>query len=207
MLTFKNHRGQFHKMNTALVALTSLYVIGAAVALSSPYWASSYPVLAPLVAFASTPLGIGILATVAIALIGLAVYAIIKNNDVSEEKAPKLTKDGLLIRRDVYEEMKKNNQVKDDNGNARSGQYYIDFSLNSKDYRVIVGDQFKEQSNTLILKVSSLEVKGDDSKYAPVANENKELEALGLKQQGDEVNTYLGKLSSVTPARQGQGKS
>ncbi len=40
MLTFKNHRGQFHKTNTALVALTSLYVIGAAVALSAPYWVS-----------------------------------------------------------------------------------------------------------------------------------------------------------------------
>lgn len=43
MLTFKNHRGQFHKTNTALVALTSLYVIGAAVALSAPYWCLQLP--------------------------------------------------------------------------------------------------------------------------------------------------------------------
>lgn len=69
MLTFKNHRGQFHKTNTALVALTTLYVIGAAVALSSPYWVSSTCTLAPLAAFAATPLGIGVLATVAIALV------------------------------------------------------------------------------------------------------------------------------------------
>ena len=66
MPIFKNHCGQFHKMNTALVALTSLYVIGAAVALSLPYWASSCPVLAPLATFATTPLGIGVLTFVAV---------------------------------------------------------------------------------------------------------------------------------------------
>ncbi|MDG7053341.1 MAG: hypothetical protein LKM45_05720 [Wolbachia endosymbiont of Alcedoecus sp.] len=145
MPIFKNHLGQFHKMNTALVALTSLYAIGAVVALSSPYWASSYPALAPLVAFAATPLGIGILATVSVALIGLAVYAISKNNEVSEEKALKVTQGGLLVRRDVYEEMKKNNQVKDDNGNAKPGQYYIVFNLGDKNYRVIVGDEFADE--------------------------------------------------------------
>lgn len=194
-------------MNTALVALTSLYAIGAVVALSSPYWASSYPVLAPLVAFAATPLGMGILATVTVALIGLAVYAIIKNNKVSEEKAPKITQEGLLVRRDVYEEMKENNQVKDDNGNAKPGQYYIVFNLEDKNYRVIVGDKFtKELGNTLLFAIDSLEVKGADGKYAPVTGKNKELEALGLKEQGDEINTYLGELSSVQPAQQGKGK-
>ncbi|MGL9688610.1 MAG: hypothetical protein ACR5K6_02465 [Wolbachia sp.] len=207
MPIFKNHRGQFHKMNTALVVLTSLYVIGAAVALSSPYWASSCPVLAPLATFAATPLGMSILAFVAIALTGLAIRAISKNNEISEEKAPKITKDGLLVRRDVYEEMKKNNQVKDDNGNAKSDQYYIDFNLGDKNYRVIIGDKLdEERGNTLLFKTYSLEMKGTDGKYAPVANKNKELEALGLKQSSDEINTYLGKLSSVTPAVQGQGQ-
>ncbi|MDR2609613.1 MAG: hypothetical protein LBC06_03400 [Rickettsiales bacterium] len=207
MPIFKNHRGQFHKMNTALVALTSLYVIGAAVALSSPYWVSSCPVLAPLATFAATPLGMGILAFVAIALTSLAIRAIIKNNEISEEKAPKVTRNGLLVRRDVYEEMKKNNQVKDDNGSAKLSQYYIDFNLGDKNYRVIIGDKLdEERGNTLLFKTYSLEVKGTDDKYALVANKNKELEALGLKQSSDEINTYLGKLSSVTPAGQGQGQ-
>jgi hypothetical protein len=34
MLTFKNHRGQFYKTNTALVALTAMYVIGGLAAIS-----------------------------------------------------------------------------------------------------------------------------------------------------------------------------
>jgi|GEM_PF-3773570 len=202
MPIFKNHRGQFHKMNTALVALTSLYVIGAAVALSSPYWASSCPMLAPLAAFAATPLGIGILTFVAIALTGLAIRAIIQNNEISEEKAPKVTKDGLLVRRNVHEDMKKNNQVKDDNGNAKPGQYYIDFNLGDKNYRVIVGDKPTiELGNTLLFKISSLEVKNDDGKYASMTNQSKALEALGL-QQGNEVSTYLGELSVAQAASQ-----
>jgi len=204
MLTFKNHCGQFHKMNTALVALTSLYVIGAAVAFSSPYWASSYPALAPLAAFAATPLGMFMLAAPAIILVGLAWYAISKNNEISELKAPKLVKDGenvaLLVTRDVFEEMKKNNQVKD-----KQGQYYIDFSLNSKDYRVIVGDKFtEERGNTLLFKASSLEVKNDKGEY--VLTNNKPSGELGLDKEGaKEVNTYLGELS-VQATGQGQNK-
>ncbi|WP_246226436.1 hypothetical protein [Wolbachia endosymbiont of Madathamugadia hiepei] len=112
MLIFKNYRGQFHKMNTALAALTSLYVIGAAVALSSPY--------------ATTPLGIGVLTTVAITLIGLAWYTISKNNEISEEKAPKLvSRNGqvmLLVTRDMFEEMKKN---KNKEGQLIDNEYYI----------------------------------------------------------------------------------
>ncbi|MCA4774214.1 hypothetical protein [Wolbachia endosymbiont of Mansonella perstans] len=206
MPIFKNHHGQFHTTNTALVALTSLYITGAAVALSSPYWALSYPVLAPLVVFAATPLGIGILATVAIALIGLAVYAISKNNEISEEKASKVTQDGLLVRRDVYGEMKEDNQVKDEQGNVKQGQYYIGFNLGDKSYRVVVGDKpTKELGNTLLFKIDSLEVKNDKGEY--VSTSNKPSEELGLNKEGaKEVNTYLGKLLSVTSAGQGQGQ-
>ncbi|MDG7053340.1 MAG: hypothetical protein LKM45_05715 [Wolbachia endosymbiont of Alcedoecus sp.] len=46
-------------------------------------------------------------------------------------------------------------------------------------------------------------MKGADGKYALVTDKNKELEELGLEEQDDEINTYLGKLSSVTPAGQG----
>ncbi|MDG7057556.1 MAG: hypothetical protein LKM43_05460 [Wolbachia endosymbiont of Penenirmus auritus] len=52
----------------------------------------------------------------------------------------------------------KNNQ--DDNGNAKPGQYYIVFSLEDENYRVIVGDKStEEQDNTLLFKTYSLEVK------------------------------------------------
>ncbi|MGL9717738.1 MAG: hypothetical protein ACR5K9_03450 [Wolbachia sp.] len=202
MPIFKNHRGQFHGMNTALVALTSLYVIGAAVALSSPYWASSCPMLAPLATFAATPLGIGVLITVSAVLIGLAVYAIRKNNKVSGEKAPKVTENGLLVRRDVYEEMKENNKNKDKDGNVIKGEYYIDFSLDKKDYRVIIGDaSTQELGNTLLFKIDSLEVKGNDGKY--VSASNKPPEELGLNKEGaKEVNTYLGELSVARAASQ-----
>ncbi|MDG7052507.1 MAG: hypothetical protein LKM45_01310 [Wolbachia endosymbiont of Alcedoecus sp.] len=203
---YKDHCGQYHKANIAFAALTSLYVIGAAVALSSPYWASSYPALASLAAFAATPLGIGILSTVSVALIGLAVYAISKNNKVSEEKAPKVTKDGLLVRRDVYEKMKENNKNKNKEGQLIDDEYYIDF-FKDKNYRVVVsGEPNEEQGNTLLFEIDSLKVKGDDGKYAPLADKNNELETLGLKQSSDEINTYLGKLSSVTPVQEGKGK-
>lgn len=54
MSILKKHR---HKTNIALVALTSLYVIGTAVVLSTPYWVSSTSLLAPIAVFAATPLG------------------------------------------------------------------------------------------------------------------------------------------------------
>ncbi len=76
MLTFKNHRGQFHKTNAALATFTALYVIGAAVALSAPYWVSSTSMLAPLAAFAATPLRMGVLAFVAAALTYLVLLVI-----------------------------------------------------------------------------------------------------------------------------------
>lgn len=68
--------------------------------------------LAPLAAFAATPLGIGVLAFVAIALTSLAISAIIKNNEISELKAPKIIVNdskqaALLVTKEVYEEMKK----------------------------------------------------------------------------------------------------
>ncbi|WP_264377750.1 hypothetical protein [Wolbachia endosymbiont (group B) of Philonthus cognatus] len=43
MSILKTHR---HKTNIAIVAFTSLYVIGTAVALSTPYWVSSTSILA-----------------------------------------------------------------------------------------------------------------------------------------------------------------
>ncbi len=212
MLIFKNHRGQFHKTNTALVALTSLYVIGAAVALSAPYWVSSTSMLAPLAAFAATPLGIGVLAFVAIALTSLAISAIIKNNKISEVKAPKIvTKDDnimLQVTKEVYEEMKKNNQNKDKDGNVVKDEYRINFSLGDKNYYITgeIGDGKAAFSDTVFLDINSLAVKNDKSEYVPIDDKSKQLEELGLnKEENKGVNTYLGSLI-VEQVAKGKGK-
>lgn len=197
MLTFKNHRGQFHKTNTALATFTALYVIGAAVALSAPYWVSSTSMLAPLAAFAATPLGIGILAIVAVALVSSAMYAISKNNKISEFKAPKIVVDGeakLLVTKEVYEEIKKNNQHKDEKGEVIKDEYRIYFSLEGKNYRIIVGDQpINTLGNTLSFNIDSLEVKNKEGKFE--AAKEGQNETLGLNKDGaKEVNNYLGSL-------------
>ncbi|MDG7055959.1 MAG: hypothetical protein LKM44_00470 [Wolbachia endosymbiont of Meromenopon meropis] len=203
MSVFKDHRGQRNMINTALVALASLYVAGAAVGLSSPYWASSYPVLAPLVAFASTPLGIAMLAAFTISLVGLAVYSVIKNNEISEKKTPKLVnRDGqvmLLVTRDVFENIKENNKNRDKDGKIVDGQYYVEFNFGNKNYRVIIGNRFTEElGDALLFGIHSLKVKGEDGKYDQVKDENRRFEELGLKGSvADEVNTYLGELSSI----------
>ncbi|WP_265025607.1 hypothetical protein [Wolbachia endosymbiont (group A) of Bibio marci] len=215
MLTFKNHRDQSHKANTALVAFTSLYVIGAAVALSSPYWVSSTSMLAPLAAFAATPLGIGVLAFVAIALTSLAISAIIKNNEISELKAPKIIVNdskqaALLVTKEVYEEMKKDNQVKDEKGKVKEGKYYIDFSLEGKNYRIIVDDQPTNNmmmGNILLFKIDSLEVKSKEGKFETV-DEAEWNKTLGLDKNGaKEVNTYLGSVIVEQAASEDKTKS
>lgn len=218
MLTFKNHCGQFHKTNTALVALTSVYVIGAAVALSSPYWVSSTCTLAPLAAFAAfaaTPLGIGILATVAVVLVGLAVYAISKNNKISEVKAPRIAKDdnnGILLQvtKEVYEEMKANNQNKSEKGEVIKDEYRLNFSLEGKNFYVTgkIGNGKAVSADTVPLDINSLAVKNDKGEYVPISATEKQLEELGLnKKENKGVNTYLGSLIVEQVAQQnGAGK-
>ncbi len=215
MLTFKNHCGQFHKTNTALVALTSLYVIGAAVALSAPYWVSSTCTLAPLAAFAATPLGIGILAIVAVALVSSAMYAISKNNEISELRAPKIVvnndrKNGketaLLVTKDTFKEMARNNQVKDEEGKVEKGKHYIAFSLEGKNYRIIVdiNQLTNTLGNTLLFEIGSLKEKNDEGKFEAV-NETKWNKTLGLDKDGAKgVNPYLGSLIVEQVASQQQ---
>lgn len=210
---FKNHRGQSHKTNTALVALTSLYVIGAAVALSAPYWVSSTSMLAPLAAFAATPLGIGVLAFVAIALTSLAISAIIKNNEISELKAPKIVvnndrknskETALLVTEDILMEMARNNQVKDEEGKVEKDKYYIDFSLEGKNYRIIVSmsQLINKLGNTLLFEINSLKEKNDESKFETV-DKTEWNKTLGLDKKGaKEVNTYLGSVIAKQVAQE-----
>lgn len=214
MRIFTNHCGNYHKMNIALVALTSVYVIGAAVALSSPYWVSSTCTLAPLAAFAAIPLGIGILATVAVALVGLAVYAISKNNKTSELNAPKIVvKDDkvmLQVTKEVYEDIKANNKNKDKDGKTVESEYRINFSLDGKDYYVTgkIGDGKAVFGDTLLLDINSLAVKNDKGEYVPISDTSKQLEGLGLnKKENKGVNTYLGSSIVEQFASEGQAKS
>lgn len=212
MLTFQNHCGQFHKTNTALVALTSLYVIGAAIALSAPYWVSSTCMLTPLAAFAATPVGIGILAIVAVALTSLAIYAISKNNKTSELKAPKIViKDGtvmLQVTKEVHEDIKANNQNKNEKGEVIKDKYRINFSLEGKNYYVTgeIGDGKAEFGDTVFLGINSLEVKNKEGKFETV-DKTEWNKTLGLnKNENKGVNTYLGSLIVEQVASQQQGK-
>ncbi|KAB2978256.1 hypothetical protein DEF52_02045 [Wolbachia endosymbiont of Nasonia oneida] len=191
MLTFKNHCGQLHKANTVFVAFTAIYVIGGLAILSTPLWR---PSTCKLAAFAATPLGMGVLAFVAAALTYLAIYAISKNNEISELKALKVIKDGLLVTEDAFREIVRNNQVKDEEGKVEKDKHYIDFSLEGKNYRIIVDiDQLtKTLGNTLLFKIDSLKEKNDEGKFEAV-NETKWSKTLGLDKDGaKEVNTYLG---------------
>ncbi|MFP3016904.1 MAG: hypothetical protein ACEY3L_18625 [Wolbachia sp.] len=204
---FKNHRGQLHKANTVFVAFTAIYVIGGLAILSTPLWR---PSTCKLAAFAATPLGMGVLAFVAAALTYLAIYAISKNNEISELKAPKVFSEcgeaKLLVTKEVYEEMKKDNQVKD---NAEEDKWYIDFSLKGENYRITVGGQFGNDEtvgNSLLLIINSLEVKNKKGKFETV-DKTEWNKTLGLDKEGaKEVNTYLGSLIVEQVASQQQGK-
>ncbi|MFT0819849.1 hypothetical protein JM189_02170 [Wolbachia endosymbiont of Nasonia vitripennis] len=112
----------------------------------------------------------GVLAFVAAALTYLAIYAISKNNEISELKALKVIEDGLLVTEDAFREIARNNQVKDEEGKVEKDKYYIDFSLEGKNYRIIVDiNQFTNKlGNTSLFEIDSLEVKNKEGKFETV---------------------------------------
>ncbi|WP_245611029.1 MULTISPECIES: hypothetical protein [unclassified Wolbachia] len=135
----------------------------------------------------------------------LAIYTISRNNKISELKAPKIVVNGeakLLVTKEVYEEMKKDNQVKD---NAEEDKWYIDFSLKGENYRIAVDGQFDNDEtigNTLLFKIGSLKEKSDEGKFEAV-NETKWNKTLGLDKDGaKEVNTYLGSVIAKQVAQE-----
>ncbi|WP_265035531.1 MULTISPECIES: hypothetical protein [unclassified Wolbachia] len=218
MLTFKNHRGQFHKTNTALVALTSLYVIGAAVALSSPYWVSSTSMLAPLAAFAATPLGIGVLAFVSIALIYSAMSAIIKNNEISELKTWKIvsmsdTQSVLQITKGELKYIEENNKNKDEDGNLIDDEYRIDFVNQKGKEGYIIVTKTQEAINDMVLDIMLLPIKSqamknDEGKYVLIGN-GKLVNELGLRTKENDARVfdfYLQEAVVKQVASQQQGK-
>ncbi|WP_419215117.1 hypothetical protein [Wolbachia endosymbiont of Rhagoletis cingulata] len=187
MSILKTHR---HKTNIAIVALTSLYVIGTAVALSTPYWVSSTSLLAPIAVFAATPLGISVLAFAAVALASLAIYFIIKNNEISEPKIPSIvikSCEGDLfvkVKDEDFEYIKKHNQNKNQDGIVIPDEYLIYFSLESKSYYITATSKEMDNNNGL-LKINSLGRKNDKGEYELIHEHGKKLETLGL---GSEEN-------------------
>lgn len=179
MLIFKNYRGQLHKTNTALAVLTSLCVIGAAIALSAPYWVSSTSILEPLET--------SVLATVTVALIGSATYSIMKNNEISELKAPRIVA-GSCQRYLMLQVTDKDLEFIEENYKNENGEYVIDFTN-------LKGEVFKAESygqiryignpdpillgNTKLLDLHQLYKKNGDGIFEEI-NCGQELETLGL---------------------------
>ncbi|AZU37052.1 hypothetical protein BBB02_00040 [Wolbachia endosymbiont of Bemisia tabaci] len=184
MSILKNH---LHKTNIPLAALTSLYVTGTAVALSTPYWVFSTSLLVPLAVFASTPLGISVIAFVAVALVSLAIYSIIKNNEISELKAPRIVT-GSYQRYLMLQVTGKDLEFIEEIYKNENSEYIIDFT-NSK------GEIFKAASygqikykdnpdpillgNTKLLDLHQLYKKNGDGIFEEI-NCGQELETLGL---------------------------
>ncbi|MDM8334905.1 hypothetical protein [Wolbachia pipientis] len=213
MLTFKNRRGQLHKMNTALVALTVVYVAGAAAVISAPYWGYSIPALAPLAAFAATPLGIGVLAAVAVALVGLAIYTISKNNKISELEAKKIVVDGdkvkLQVTRKELEHIKENNKNEDKDGKVVEGEYRIDFTNpeGKECYVIVTSEKSQEIGDAVFLSIKSQVVKND--RGGALVGESELLKMLGLgtgEKDAKVFNTYLKKAIITQVASQEQEK-
>ncbi|MFT4313900.1 MAG: hypothetical protein AB3P11_02115 [Wolbachia pipientis] len=182
MSILKTHR---HKTNIAIVALTSLYVIGTAVALSTPYWVSSTSLLAPIAVFAATPLGISVLAFAAVALASLAIYFIIKNNEISEPKIPSIvikSCEGDLfvkVKDEDFEYIKKHNQNKNQDGIVIPDEYLIYFSLESKSYYITATSKEMDNNNSC-LKINSLAVKNDEGEFKLIDGSDQQLKTLGL---------------------------
>lgn len=93
-----------------------------------------------------------------------------KNNEISELRAPKIVvnndrKNGketaLLVTKDTFKEIARNNQVKDEESKVEKGKRYIAFSLEGKNYRIIVdiNQLTNTLGNTLLFEIGSLKEK------------------------------------------------
>lgn len=176
MLTSKNHP---QKTNIVLIVLTSLCVIGAATTLSAPCWMSSASMIGPI--------GTNLLATVTIALIVSVTYSIMKNNEISELKAPRIVT-GSYQKYLILQVTNEDLEFIEKNYKNENGKYTIDFT-NSK------GEVFKAESygqikykdnpdpillgNTKLLDLHQLYKKNDDGIFEEI-NCGQELETLGL---------------------------
>lgn len=188
MLNFKNHRGEYNKANIGLASSAAISVIAAIATISMPYWG-----LATTSILAATPLGIGVLAGFAVlfaALAGLAVYAINRNNKISEMEGPKIISCGMLGSRGIigndcavylcltqkdYEYIKQNHFI--------SGERRINFTNPEGEACYLIYKHFDGLSifsNTLYLEIDSLGVKDKNGKDKVLKDTKEQLSALGL---------------------------
>lgn len=135
--------------------------------------------------FCSYTLGISVLAFAAVALASLAIYFIIKNNEISEPKIPSIvikSCEGDLfvkVKDEDFEYIKKHNQNKNQDGSVILDEYRIDFSLESNSYYITATSKEIDNNNGL-LKINSLGRKNDKGEYKLIHEDKQELKTLGL---------------------------
>ncbi|WP_419214790.1 hypothetical protein [Wolbachia endosymbiont of Rhagoletis cingulata] len=176
MLTSKNHP---QTTNIVLIVLTSLCVIGAATTLSAPCWMYSTSMIGPI--------GTNLLATVTIALIVSVTYSIMKNNEISELKAPRIVT-GSYQKYLILQVTNEDLEFIENNYKNENGEYTIDFT-NSKDevfkaasygqIRYIGNPDPILLGNTKLLDLHQLYKKNSDGIFEEI-NCGQELETLGL---------------------------
>ena len=179
---------------------------------------SSTSILAPIAVFAATPLGISVLAFVAVALVSLAIYSIIKNNKISEPKTPNIViisnKGDLFakVKDEDFEYIKKHTQNKHQNGDIITDEYLIYFSLESKSYYITATSK-EMNNNDGLLKINSLGRKNDKDEYKLIHEDKQELKTLGLyseENDAKELTIRLVPSSTVKSSKveqQEEGKS
>lgn len=152
--------------------------------------------LAPLAAFAATPLGMSVLAFVSIALIYSAISAIIKNNEISELKAWKIisvndAQSVLQITEGELKYIEENNKNKDKDGNLIDDEYRIDFvNQKGKEGYIIVTKIHREVlAAIMLLPIKSQAMKNDEGEYVPIGN-GKLVNELGLRTKENDARGF-----------------
>ncbi len=192
MSIFKNHR---HKTNIALAAFTSLFAVGVAVVFSTPYLLS---ILEPITVFGAILLEMGIFAFVAAAvtLVGLAIYPIIKNNEISEPKAPSIVirsnKGDLFakVKDEDFEYIKTHTKNKNQDGSVISDEYRIDFNFESNSYYITAAGK-EMDNNDVLLRINSVGRKNDKGEYELIHKDKEKLKTLGLGAEENDAKELI----------------
>ncbi|WP_341820642.1 hypothetical protein [Wolbachia endosymbiont (group A) of Myopa testacea] len=142
----------------------------------------------------------GVLAFVAAALTYLAIYAISKNNEISELKAWRIvsvsdTQSVLRITKGEFKYIKENNKNKDKNGNLIYGEYRIDFVNQKGKEGYFIVTKKQEAINDVVpyimlLPIKSQAMKNDEGgEYVPICN-GKLVTELGLSTKENDAKVF-----------------
>lgn len=214
MPTYVDNFGRCRVPNIALTLLiipAGIASITSLVTISMPYWSPAaiafFAPPASLVAFAATPIGMGILAGFAalFALVAvLTILQVIANNEISEMKGPKvvlvvdLKKECnlvLQVTKEDYEHITTNYQKMNEQGQPVPDEFCIGFTRSEGKKVRIIGKNNEPilSGNYVGLLIASVEVK-DSGNYVSQEELADQLRALGLG-TGDDDETVL----SITP--------